>query len=69
MWKVPAISGIISVVLLFVVKVMMDNMDLSEKFSATIDNRYPKRVTVMSSLWLISVIVAIISLIVCIVKA
>ena len=69
MWKVPAISGIISVVLFVIATTMIHNMSPSELIRNKLYGDSPKRITVVSTLWLLSAIFSIISLIVCIVKA
>lgn len=69
MWKVPAISAIASVVFFVVTKIMIANMSTQEQFNVVWKEKYPKRITIMSILWFLSSIVAVISMIVWIVKA
>ena len=69
MWKVPAISFIISVVCFITAKIMIANMSTKEQFNLAWKEKYPKRITIVSALWLLSSIVAVVSTIVCIAKA
>lgn len=69
MWKVSAISAIASVVFFVAAKIMIANMSTQEQFNVAWEEKYPKRITIVSALWLLSSAVAVVSTIVWIAKA
>ena len=68
MWKVSAISGVLSVVFFLITRGMIGSMSLSEKIDVQLKDTYPKRITIMSCCWLLSFAVAIVTFITWIVK-